>query len=204
MPGSQVEEQDATAVGKLGFQSPVRVRLANKTVRSFTFRAHRGDAIRLSASSPMPTAFALLQPSSSSVAQAPIAQSSGTGTVRLDLAALPMTGTYTLQVQAKGAETLTLALDCANADASSCGASGYAEDRCMTLGECANGFYCQYAAGVCGPGPQHIDATGSCEPAPVQCPAASQPVCGCDGHTYANPCAAAAAAVSLANPNGGC
>ena len=42
-----------------------------------------------------------------------------------------------------------------------------------------------------------IDRNGVCSLRPTQCKAESQPICGCDGQTYSNPCLAAAKGVSL-------
>ena len=54
------------------------------------------------------------------------------------------------------------------------------------LPECAPGDYC--LAGGCGDG-----LLGVCTPRPASCPAASAPVCACDGNTYASTCFAAQA-----------
>jgi hypothetical protein len=63
---------------------------------------------------------------------------------------------------------------------------------CANSGQCPPGFYCQTPVGQCG-GP------GQCVPMPVVCPAIFNPVCGCDGQTYGNACAAAAAGVNVAH-----
>ena len=59
---------------------------------------------------------------------------------------------------------------------------------------CAPGLYCQHPAGVC---LNTADAQGRCTPRPQVCTRIYQPVCGCDGRTYGNPCEAAAAGTSI-------
>jgi hypothetical protein len=74
--------------------------------------------------------------------------------------------------------------------------SGDEGDTCGTrgTGSCADGFYCKFPSGAnCG----RSDAGGKCEQKPGGCTFELNPVCGCDGETYSNPCAAAAAGVSV-------
>jgi hypothetical protein len=60
---------------------------------------------------------------------------------------------------------------------------------------CPANQYCNYpAAAMCGSG----DQTGFCSAKPQVCDAVYAPVCGCDGMTYGNDCAAASAGVSVA------
>jgi hypothetical protein len=61
-------------------------------------------------------------------------------------------------------------------------------------GPCADGQYCMFPASAnCG----RADAPGRCQPKPGVCTFELNPVCGCDGETYSNPCAAASAGVSV-------
>lgn len=59
---------------------------------------------------------------------------------------------------------------------------------------CPDGQYCAYdVSDICG----WADATGVCRPRPDACITLYSPVCGCDGATYSNSCAAASAGVSV-------
>jgi hypothetical protein len=66
----------------------------------------------------------------------------------------------------------------------------------ITGQSCADGEYCSFPPETrCGAG----DQTGFCEAQPEFCTREFNPVCGCDGVTYGNPCEAASAGVSVAS-----
>lgn len=65
---------------------------------------------------------------------------------------------------------------------------------------CGAGSYCEFGATeACG----FADQRGTCQKKPEACAEIFQPVCGCDGKDYGNPCEANAAGTSVAK-NGEC
>lgn len=59
---------------------------------------------------------------------------------------------------------------------------------------CPSGFFCSMAVGDC----KIPDSGGTCKAIPTGCTKELNPVCGCDGKDYGNPCMAEMAGVSVA------
>jgi len=96
--------------------------------------------------------------------------------------------TYANACAANAASVSVASLGECSGDGDSCGG--------LLGASCAEGTFCDFALdAACGA----ADRTGSCEPVPSVCTQDFNPVCGCDGQTYANACAANAASVSVAS-----
>jgi hypothetical protein len=109
---------------------------------------------------------------------------------------MPETGTFVALVRRYDyGSTGTVSLHLEGAGAI-CGVRGAAE--------CGEGEYCRFERSAsCGA----ADHPGVCSARPEACDAVFEPVCGCDGVTYANECDAASAGASVASagecPSGG-
>jgi hypothetical protein len=80
-----------------------------------------------------------------------------------------------------------LALGCSS------GTASLPVGACRSATDCEMGEFCQKPDGEC-------SGIGECARRPEMCAQMHQPVCGCDGMDYSNPCVAAAAGTSVDKP----
>lgn len=70
--------------------------------------------------------------------------------------------------------------------------AGALGELCKSNDACGDGAYCRRKTGQC-------SSRGHCAATPTVCPAIDNPVCGCDGQTWASACEASAHGVSVAS-----
>ena len=110
-----------------------------------------------------------------------------------------------VQLDHEGACSCPFIVDCApgyigvDTDGDGC-IDGCVPAPCNSNDDCGSSFFGMYCA------KDGCHGEGTCAPKPGACIAVWDPVCGCDGETYGNPCAAAAAGVNVASDGecGGC
>jgi hypothetical protein len=89
-------------------------------------------------------------------------------------------------------KTYANACEAARAGASVAHQGACTPPACTSSSDCAAGSFCQKPTGACG-------GTGTCALEPQLCSDIFNPVCGCDGKTYANACFASAAGAIVAS-----
>jgi hypothetical protein len=94
-----------------------------------------------------------------------------------------------------GGQWLCAGVDCAPGDGGI--DAGPAPTRCggPSGASCAADEYCAYSMGQC----SRSDASGICQPRPRICSTICDDVCGCDGKSYSNGCAAAMAGIAVSH-----
>lgn len=113
---------------------------------------------------------------------------------------LPILALAPMSLAAKGCSNSgTVGDDCPTAsDCNEAGSNGGNDKTCGGLlgTGCDEGQFCKFPESAkCGSG----DQTGTCTALPEACDLSYSAVCGCDGQTYGNSCAADAAGVSVAS-----